>query len=127
MIYTVFRYETGNNIVAEEAGYLKPGGTNEDPKNVLVQEGSYSYTAPDGTPVFVQYTADESGFHAVGEHIPTTPPVPPEIQKGLDQIYAGIKLQQEQHAQRIKNDPEYAKSADERARLDYLGLYYERN
>lgn len=57
----------------------------------LVQQGSYSYTAPDGQIINVEYTADEFGFRVKGDHIPTPPPISPEIQKGLDLIYAGIK------------------------------------
>lgn len=115
----LFRYETGNNIIAEETGFLKDF-SEEHPNGVLVQHGHYEYTAPDGQLVNVQYTADEHGFRATGDHIPTPPPIPAEIQKGLDQIYAGIKLQQERRA----NDPEYAKNQSERERLDYNGQYY---
>lgn len=57
----------------------------------LVQQGSYSYTAPDGQIINIEYTADEFGFRVKGDHIPTPPPISPEIQKGLDLIYAGIK------------------------------------
>lgn len=113
------RYETGNNIIAEETGFLKDINE-EHPNGVLVQHGQYTYTAPDGQIVNVQYTADENGFHATGDHIPTPPPVSPEIQKGLDQIYAGIKLQQE----RAASDPDYAKKQADRAKLDYTGQYY---
>lgn len=87
------RYETGNNIQAEEQGYLKTVGDNQD-QSALVQSGSYSYTAPDGQVITVEYTADEFGFRVKGDHIPTPPPVSPEIQKGLDLIYAGIKANQ---------------------------------
>lgn len=62
--------------------------------NAQVQQGSYSYTAPDGQIITVTYTADEKGFHAVGDHLPTPPPVSPEVQKGLDLIYAGIRAQE---------------------------------
>lgn len=41
-----FSYETGNNIVAEESGYLKD--VNEEGYGTLVQKGSYSYETPDG-------------------------------------------------------------------------------
>lgn len=85
-----YRYETGNNIHAQEEGYLKNVGENNDIP-ALVQAGSYSYTAPDGQIITVEYTADENGFRVSGDHIPTPPPVSPEIQKGLDLIYAGIK------------------------------------
>lgn len=87
------RYETGNNIQAEEQGYLKTVGDNQD-QSALVQSGSYTYTAPDGQVITVEYTADEFGFRVKGDHIPTPPPVSAEIQKGLDLIYAGIKANQ---------------------------------
>ncbi|XP_017785766.1 PREDICTED: endocuticle structural glycoprotein SgAbd-8-like [Nicrophorus vespilloides] len=92
-------WETGNNILAQEEGFLKNLGPNpEDPGedlNAQVQQGSYSYTSPEGQLITVTYTADEKGFHATGDHLPTPPPVSPEVQKGLDLIYAGIKAQQE--------------------------------
>ncbi|XP_023704666.1 endocuticle structural glycoprotein SgAbd-8-like [Cryptotermes secundus] len=93
-------YETGNNIIAEETGFLKnPGIENEE---ALVQHGSYSYTAPDGSIITVTYTADEQGFRAEGAHLPTPPPIPAEIQKSLDIIYEQIRLQQEQEARENK-------------------------
>ncbi|XP_011500079.1 PREDICTED: endocuticle structural glycoprotein SgAbd-2 [Ceratosolen solmsi marchali] len=88
-------YETGNNIIAEESGYIKTVGEGEDQGEALVQQGSYSYTSPEGQLITIHYTADETGFHASGDHIPTPPPVSEEIQKGLDLIYAGIRQQQE--------------------------------
>ncbi|XP_034943855.1 endocuticle structural glycoprotein SgAbd-2-like [Chelonus insularis] len=88
-------YETGNNIIAEESGYIKTFGEGEDKVEGLVQQGSYSYTSPEGQIITVHYTADETGFHAQGDHIPTPPPVSEEIQKGLDLIYAGIRKQEE--------------------------------
>lgn len=90
--FLVFRYETGNNIIAEETGFLKNVG--ESDREALVQHGSYTYTSPEGQLITVEYTADEFGFRATGDHIPTPPPVSPEIQKGLDLIYAGIKANQ---------------------------------
>lgn len=91
-------YETGNNIISEEEGYVKNLGPDPDKEgenlNAQVQQGSYSYTAPDGTLIEVSYIADETGFHATGNHLPTPPPVSDEVQKGLDIIYAGIRAQQ---------------------------------
>ncbi|XP_059620069.1 endocuticle structural glycoprotein SgAbd-2 [Phlebotomus argentipes] len=119
------QWETGNNIVAEETGFLKDFNENT-PNGVLVQQGSYSYTAPDGQLVNVHYTADEGGFRATGDHIPTPPPIPEEIQKGLEQIYEGIRLQQEREAKEAKENPaEYAKKQEERARLNFNGQYYQ--
>ncbi|XP_063975225.1 endocuticle structural glycoprotein SgAbd-2 [Diachasmimorpha longicaudata] len=88
-------YETGNNIVAEESGYVKTIGEGDNKAEALVQQGSYSYTSPEGQIITIHYTADETGFHATGDHIPTPPPVSEEIQKGLDLIYAGIRQQEE--------------------------------
>jgi len=117
-------YKTGNNIDASEQGFLKDF-SEDHPNGVLVQHGGYSYTAPDGQVISVQYTADEHGFRATGDHIPTAAPIPPEIQAGLDQIYAGIKLQQERSALRAKTDPDFAKTQEARAQLDYNGQYYQ--
>ncbi|CAB3221331.1 unnamed protein product [Arctia plantaginis] len=115
-------YETGNNIQASEEGYLKHLG---DDLNALVQTGSYSYTAPDGQIINVEYTADEFGFRVKGDHIPTPPPVSPEIQKGLDLIYAGIKANEERAALEAKNNPQAAREQEDRAALDYKGTYYQ--
>ncbi|KAG6462057.1 hypothetical protein O3G_MSEX013029 [Manduca sexta] len=117
-------YETGNNIQAQEEGFLKNVGENQDTP-ALVQHGSYTYTAPDGQVITVEYTADEFGFRVSGDHIPTPPPVSPEIQKGLDLIYAGIKANQERAAVEAKNNPEAARQQEEKAALDYKGQYYQ--
>lgn len=87
-------YETGNNIIAEESGYIKTIGEGEDRAEAIVQQGTFSYTSPEGQLITIHYTADETGFHASGDHIPTPPPVSEEIQKGLDLIYAGIRQQE---------------------------------
>ncbi|CAB0039720.1 unnamed protein product [Trichogramma brassicae] len=52
--------------------------------NAEAVSGSYSYTGPDGQVYTINYTADETGFHAQGAHIPTPPPIPPEIQRGIE-------------------------------------------
>lgn len=114
----LFSYETGNNINAQESGYIKDI-TEDNPTGTLVQKGSYSYESPDGELINVEYQADENGFRVTGDHLPTPPPVSPEIQKGLDLIYAGIKIQEE----RRRNNPNYAADKEERDRLNYLGLY----
>lgn len=45
-----YEYETGNGISAQEAGIAA--------KSV---QGSFGYTAPDGTPIHLTYVADENG------------------------------------------------------------------
>lgn len=70
------RFKTGNNIDVSEQGFLKDF-SDDHPNGVLVQHGGYSYTAPDGQIIRVDYTADEHGFRATGDHIPTAAPIPP--------------------------------------------------
>lgn len=80
-----FSYETENGIKAEERGEVKNKGTDNEIPSV---SGSYSYTAPDGQVITVTYIADENGFQPMGDHLPTPPPIPPEIQASLDMIAA---------------------------------------
>ncbi|KAL4706565.1 hypothetical protein ACJJTC_015763 [Scirpophaga incertulas] len=77
-------YETGNGIAAEEQGYVKNQGVPE--QEALTAQGQYQYTAPDGQVIQVQYIADENGFQPQGAHLPTPPPIPPEIQKALEYL-----------------------------------------
>ncbi|XP_014485769.1 PREDICTED: pupal cuticle protein 20-like [Dinoponera quadriceps] len=71
-----FSYETGNGIAVQETGHQQ--GESES------VSGSYSYTGPDGMQYSITYTADEHGFHPQGAHLPTPPPIPPEIQRGVE-------------------------------------------
>jgi len=75
-----YGYETENGIVAQASGYVKNAGS-KDAAQVI--EGSYAYVGDDGAPVEVKYYADETGYHAVGNVIPTTPP---EIARSLELI-----------------------------------------
>ncbi|XP_017785756.1 PREDICTED: endocuticle structural glycoprotein SgAbd-2-like [Nicrophorus vespilloides] len=78
-------YETGNGISAQEQGVLKNAGNKETQAEEV--QGSFEYTAPDGTPIKVQYIANEFGFQPQGDHLPvapTPPPVPLAIAKALD-------------------------------------------
>ncbi|XP_026276585.1 endocuticle structural glycoprotein SgAbd-8-like [Frankliniella occidentalis] len=79
-------YETGNEIVAEEEGYLKNAG--KEGEEAQTAKGRYAYTAPDGTRIELTYIADENGFQPQGAHLPTPPPIPPAIQRALDWIAA---------------------------------------
>ncbi|XP_050520309.1 larval cuticle protein LCP-22-like [Daktulosphaira vitifoliae] len=73
-----YGYETENGISNQAQGYVKNAGTDAASQ---VVEGSYSYTADDGSPVEVRYYADESGYHAEGNVVPT---IPAEIAKSLE-------------------------------------------
>ncbi|CAO1313369.1 unnamed protein product [Diamesa serratosioi] len=106
-----YAYETGGAIKAQEEGSLKASAL-----------GGEEAIGDDGKTYSLSYTADENGYRPTGDHLPTPPPVPPaiaQIQKGLDLIYAGIKIQEE----RRRNNPNYAADKEERDRLNYLGLY----
>ncbi|XP_050307416.1 pupal cuticle protein 20-like isoform X2 [Anthonomus grandis grandis] len=75
-------YETSNGIKADETGELKNAGSDDEAQSAV---GSFSYTAPDGTEIKIEYTADENGFVPKGDHLPTPPPIPPEILKSLEE------------------------------------------
>ncbi|XP_071556004.1 uncharacterized protein [Temnothorax nylanderi] len=71
-----YSYEAGNGISVQETGHKQ--GESES------VSGSFSYTGPDGMQYSITYTADEYGFHPQGAHLPTPPPIPPEIQRGVE-------------------------------------------
>lgn len=55
-------FETENGIKAEETGTLKKA-SGPDASDVIVAQGGFSYTAPDGTLINLNYIADdENGF-----------------------------------------------------------------
>ncbi|XP_060651813.1 larval cuticle protein 2-like [Drosophila nasuta] len=51
-------------------------------------KGSFSYVAPGGEHILINYVADENGYHPSGEVLPTPPPIPVEIQRALEWIAA---------------------------------------
>lgn len=73
-------YESGDGSKAEQHGELK---TVEKDKEGEAVQGSYEYTAPDGQKVQVSYTADENGYVAQGDVIPTSPPLPESVARAL--------------------------------------------
>ncbi|KAF5299955.1 hypothetical protein FQA39_LY11328 [Lamprigera yunnana] len=62
-----FSYATADGQQVQAEGFLKAAAPGVE---TPVVHGSYSYTAPDGTPVSVNYVADEFGFRAQGPQIP---------------------------------------------------------
>ena len=95
-----YGYESGNGIVAAESGVLKNAGQKDA---AIVSQGFYSYVGADGKTYAVKYVADENGFRAVGDHLPTPPPIPAEIQEALAKI-ASQPHQQYQEEQQQWND-----------------------
>jgi hypothetical protein len=65
----MWAFESSNGIRAQEEGI---GGK--------IANGESSWTAPDGTPVQLSYTADENGYQPTGNFVPEIPPL---IRKAL--------------------------------------------
>ncbi|XP_033208729.1 endocuticle structural glycoprotein SgAbd-3-like [Belonocnema kinseyi] len=80
----VNNFETSNGISHQETGQTKQ----VDQETPVVAQGADSYTSPEGERVSFTYIADENGYQVQGSHIPTPPPIPPEIQKALAWILA---------------------------------------
>ncbi|XP_075232986.1 endocuticle structural glycoprotein SgAbd-2-like [Lycorma delicatula] len=94
-----YNYETGDGMSRQESGVMTNPGTPEEAQSVT---GSYSYTAPDGTLIEVNYIADANGFRAEGAHLPTPPPIPNAILRSLEYIAAKQReapKQQDQYEQ----------------------------
>ncbi|XP_026729277.1 larval cuticle protein 1-like [Trichoplusia ni] len=69
-----FAFEQSDGVKREETGVVKEV-LNEDnePQKVVVVRGSYSYINTEGKEEFINYTADEEGFHPEGPSIPVAP------------------------------------------------------
>lgn len=81
-----YAYETEHGISVSEQGSPQPVGPKGE--HAVVAQGQYQYTAPDGTPIAVTYTADENGYHPQGAHLPVAPPVPEQIQRAVNYVLA---------------------------------------
>ena len=93
-----YAYETSDGTRAESSGYIKNPGAPED-ETIQVIQGYYQHYSPEGNAYTVSYVADENGFQATGDHLPTPPPSPEAIQKSLDIIYRNAGLQQQRAGQ----------------------------
>lgn len=71
-----YGFETENGIKMEQNGVSNDG---------IHTQGGYSYTGDDGKVYSVVYTADKDGYRPMGAHLPTSPPIPEEILKALEQ------------------------------------------
>lgn len=78
-----YAYETDNGIYHAESGTPVVADARSAP--VVITQGQYQYTAPDGTPISVKYIADQNGFQPQGDHIPAISPL---IQRALEYIRA---------------------------------------
>merc|ERR1711911_319277 len=76
---------------------LKKSGSQKlvgpEPENIgTVAKGSYSYTGDDNVVITVNWVADENGFQATGDHLPTPPPMPEHVVKILADLKAAGQL-----------------------------------
>ncbi|KAL0274422.1 UNVERIFIED_CONTAM: hypothetical protein PYX00_006846 [Menopon gallinae] len=80
-----YRFEAADGTKVEQDGALKDVPDEEGkPSKGEVSQGAYSYVGDDGQTYSVTYTADETGFHPSGAHLPVPPPVPEAIQRALN-------------------------------------------
>merc|ERR1712136_279913 len=85
-----FSYETENGIVVSESGVQKQFGDKPEDAGT-VSQGKYSYPE-DSVTYTVTWVADENGFQAKGDHLPTPPPMPEYVVKMLADLRAAGKL-----------------------------------
>jgi len=78
-----FSFEAENGIKVEETGEQKVIGEEAG----TVSKGSFSYPE-NGAIITVNWVADENGFQATGDHLPTPPPVPDHVVKLLADLAA---------------------------------------
>lgn len=71
-----YSFETSNGISAEESGVATNG---------VQAQGAFAYTGDDGESYRVTYTADENGYQPQGDHLPTSPPIPDEILRSIEE------------------------------------------
>jgi len=86
------RFESEDGVKVEESGSQKQVGETVE-ESGTVSKGSYSFTAPDGTVLTVNWVADENGFQATGDHLPTPPPMPDHVVKLLADLKAAGVLE----------------------------------
>merc|ERR1712071_695743 len=84
-----FSYETENGISVSESGVQKQIGAKADGAGT-VSQGKYSYPE-DSVTYTVTWVADENGFQATGDHLPTPPPMPEHVVKLLQDLIAAGK------------------------------------
>merc|ERR1712116_7716 len=85
-----FSYETENGISVSESGKQKQFGDKPEDAGT-VSQGKYSYPE-DSVTYTVTWVADENGFQATGDHLPTPPPMPEYVVKMLADLKAAGKL-----------------------------------
>lgn len=78
-------FATADGIAVEESGFNRRYDAETAGIN---SRGSFSYTAPDNTPIMVEWVADENGYRATGAHLPVAPELPDHVVKMLADLRA---------------------------------------
>lgn len=52
----------------------------------VIAQGSAGWVSLEGVPLSLEYVADVNGFQPKGVHLPTPPPIPPQIARALEYI-----------------------------------------
>merc|ERR1712191_27662 len=81
-----FSYEAENGISVSESGVQKQIGDKPE-ESGTVSQGTYSYPE-DSVTYTITWVADENGFQATGDHLPTPPPMPAHVVKLLADLQA---------------------------------------
>ncbi|KAK5646160.1 hypothetical protein RI129_004624 [Pyrocoelia pectoralis] len=76
-----YSYQTADGQQVQAEGVLRLTGP-EGPTPAV--HGSYSYSAPDGTPVTVNYVADEYGYRAHGPQIPNADAIDKSVAQNIE-------------------------------------------
>ncbi|KAI9566002.1 hypothetical protein GHT06_009800 [Daphnia sinensis] len=82
----VNNFATGHGIVVNESGNQKQIGL----ESGTVSSGSFSFVNPEGATITVTWIANENGFQATGDHLPTPPPTPDHVAKMLADMEAAL-------------------------------------
>merc|ERR1712071_577491 len=85
-----FSYEAENGISVSESGVQNQIGDKPE-ESGTVSQGTYSYPE-DSVTYTITWVADENGFQATGDHLPTPPPMPAHVVKLLADLAAAGKL-----------------------------------
>ncbi|XP_045446428.1 flocculation protein FLO11-like [Melitaea cinxia] len=120
-----FSYETGNGIKREETAYQKilpkgrgasssEGGDSNESDEIHVQEGSFSYTAPDGTVITLRYIADENGFQPIGDHLPKAPKLQTALSNSAEKSGRALKVADTEESASV---PVKAKTVEKQAEV----------
>ncbi|KAJ8732719.1 hypothetical protein PYW07_015318 [Mythimna separata] len=77
-----YAVQIDNGINTQVQGAPRDFGGNP-PIRPIVYQGEFSWTSPEGQPINIKFVADENGYSATGDAIPTSPPIPDLIAKSL--------------------------------------------